>query len=274
MELSKYQRDAEATDQVPAVGKGDQEAGTQILVPLLGLAGEAGEILSEYKKLLRDGPAYKLFPERMAEELGDLLWYISNVASKSGLNLEDIAAENLKKCRARWEVAIGAQGRLPIPRLALDARFPDHERLPRNMEASIETVGFGSAASVRVTVDGQEFGDPLRDNRYEDDGYRFHDIFHLAYAAVLGWSPLTRKFLNRKRKSDPRVDDVEDGGRAIVIEEGIAALVFSYAEVRGFLHGVEQVDYELLRSIKTMTGHLEVRQRTACQWEDRPVRRT
>ena len=268
MELAEYQKEAAATDQVPAKAGNMQEASTQILVPLLGLAGEAGEILSEYKKLLRDGPAYKLFPERMSEELGDLLWYISNVASKSGLSLEDVASQNLKKCRARWEVATGSQKQLPIPRLALDAHFPEDERLPRRMEALIETYTSGTSTKALVTVDGKKFGDPLRDNQYYDDGYRFHDIFHLAYASVLGWSPLTRRFLERKRKSKPQVDDVEDGGRAIVIEEGISALVFSYAEARDFLRNVELVDYDLLRSLKTMTSHLEVRERTVGQWED------
>ena len=43
--------------------------------------------------------------------------------------------------------------------------------------------------------------------------------------------------MRRKRKSDPKVDEVEDGGRAIVIEEGISAMVFSYAERRNFLEG-------------------------------------
>jgi len=43
---------------------------------LLGLAGEAGTLLSEYKKHLRDGDAHQLHKERVAEELGDLLWYL------------------------------------------------------------------------------------------------------------------------------------------------------------------------------------------------------
>ncbi|WP_206540680.1 MazG nucleotide pyrophosphohydrolase domain-containing protein [Xanthomonas hortorum] len=38
----------------------------------------------------------------MAEELGDLLWYVGNVAAKFDLKLEDIAQANLKKTRDRW----------------------------------------------------------------------------------------------------------------------------------------------------------------------------
>lgn len=44
---------------------------------MLGLAGETGELLNEYKKHLRDGEAHVLFKDRVAEELGDLLWYIA-----------------------------------------------------------------------------------------------------------------------------------------------------------------------------------------------------
>ena len=76
--------------------------------------------------------------------------------------------------------------------------------------------------SIRVLINGVPFGEELTDNAYDHDGYRFHDIFHFAYAAVLGWSPITRALLRRKRKSRPLVDEVEDGGRAAVIEEGIA----------------------------------------------------
>ena len=265
MDFSDYQRMAQATDQVPATGEGDS-SGTDILVPLLGLAGETGELLSEYKKFLRDGPAHKLFKERLAEELGDLLWYLSNCATKFGLSLDDVATQNLAKCRARWEYVRRQQGRLPIH--SFDAPFPEEEQLPRQLVAELTTVEEDGVVRSICTVDGRRFGDPLSDNRYEDDGYRFHDVLHLAFAGVLGWSPLVRAFLKRKRRSDPKVDEVEDGGRAIAIEEGIAALVFSFAEQHGFLEGVGQVDYELLRTIKTMTSHLEVAQCTAGQWED------
>ena len=63
------------------------------------------------------------------------------------------------------------------------------------------------------------------------------------------------------------VDEIEDGGRAIVVEEGIAAMVFSYAEQNNFLEGVEGVSYDLLRTIKGMTSHLEVSRLSAGQWE-------
>ncbi len=67
---------------------------------------------------------------------------------------------------------------------------------------------------------GVYVGDRLTDNAIEPDDYRFHDVFHYAYVAVLGWSPVIRALLRRKRKSDPKLDDAEDGARAILIEEG------------------------------------------------------
>ena len=125
----------------------------------------------------------------------------------------------------------------------------------------------GDSGRAVTTVNGAKLGNQLRDNRYEDDGYRYHDIFHLSYASVLGWSPTVRALLCRKRKSAPKVDEVEDGGRAIVIEEGIAGMVFSYAERRNFLEGAEGVNYDLLRTIKDMTSHLEVSHCTEGDWE-------
>ena len=229
------------------------------MVPLLGMAGEVGELLGEHKKWLRDGDSYKLFPERVKEELGDLLWYLSNVATKHGLTLEEVAEFNLNKTGRRWQFAVAGEGQTRL----FDEDFPLSEHLPRQMDIAIEE----ESGIAITTIDGAKYGNPLTDNRYDDDGYRFHDICHLSYASILGWSPTLRALLRRKRKSDPKIDEVEDGGRAIVIEEGISAMVFSYAERRNFLEGAEGVNYDLLRTIKEMTSHLEVSARTEGEWE-------
>ena len=258
MELNEYQRLANQTDQQPE--KGNPQADPRsIMVPLLGMAGEVGELLGEHKKWLRDGESYKLFPERVKEELGDLLWYLSNVATKHGLTLEEVADFNLAKTGRRWQPATGARTASKL----FDDDFPPSERLPRQMDIFIEE----DSGIAITTIDGAKYGDPLTDNRYEDDGYRFHDICHLSYASILGWSPTIRALMRRKRKSNRKVDEVEDGGRAIVIEEGISAMVFSYAERRNFLEGAEGVNYDLLRTIKDMTSHLEVSVRTEGDWE-------
>ena len=259
MRLNEYQLLASQTDQQPETGIPGSEH-RSMLVPLLGLAGEVGELLVEHKKWIRDGNSYKLLPDRVREELGDLLWYLSNIATKHGLTLEEVASYNLDKTQRRWNLSSGGEEQ----RKLLDDNFPDSERLPRRMDI---TIGTGESSKVMIFINGKTVGDPLRDNRYEDDGYRFHDIFHLTYASVLGWSPTLRALMRRKRKSDPKVDEVEDGGRAIVIEEGISAMVFSYAERRDFLDGAEVINYELLRTIKEMTSHLEVKCRTEGDWE-------
>jgi NTP pyrophosphatase (non-canonical NTP hydrolase) len=258
MTFDEYQLRAKETDQMP--GSGDE----QKIVPLLGLAGEAGQLLSEYKKYLRDGDAHRLFKERVAEELGDLLWYISTVATKFGLHLDDIAAENIHKTHARWGHDRSAT--LELFRF-FDEEYPAEERLPRYFEVHIsETVENGSVR-MRAFTNGKQVGDPLTDNAYSSDGYRFHDIFHFGFAAGLGWSPVTRRNLGCKRKSNPKTDEVEDGGRATAIEEGLSAIIFDYAKEHKFLEGITTLDYDLLKLIKTNTASLEVGRRSEGDWE-------
>ena len=258
MDFNSYQMEALRTDRVPAQSGADDAAA--LIVPMLGLAGETGQLLSEYKKHLRDGEAHRLFRERVSEELGDLLWYTANVASKFDLSLSDIAAANLAKVKQRW-----ASER--IEPLTFDADLPEGERLPRRFEVELINDESEGRQRVRVLIDREPFGTELTDNAYDPDGYRFHDVFHFAYAAVLGWSPITRALLRCKRKSRPMLDEVEDGGRAAVIEEGVAALAFDYARRHRFLEGVAALDFQLLRTIKDMTSHLEVRQCTTGEWE-------
>lgn len=263
MEFDSYQREALRTDRVPA--DGDSHDALSLIVPMLGLAGEAGQLLSEFKKHLRDGEAHRLFKERVSEELGDLLWYVSNVASKFDLKLDEIAAANLAKVKARWATDRGEP-------LRFDAMLPEGEQLPRRFEVELADLGGEYHQRVRVRINGALFGNELTDNAYDPDGYRFHDVFHFAYAAVLGWSPITRRLLSRKRKSQPLLDEVEDGGRAAVIEEGVAALVFAYARRHQMLDGVGVLDFQLLRTIKDMTSHLEVSQCTTGEWEQAILR--
>ena len=258
MDLDRYQKEALGTDRIPT--RGDADNYLSLVIPMLGLAGETGQLLSEYKKHLRDGDAHRLFRERVSEELGDLLWYIANVASKFELNLSEVAVANLEKVRARW---VGG----PTELLCFDAILPEGERLPRRFEVELVDIGGGARRRLRVLIDGEPFGAELTDNAYDADGYRFHDVFHFAYAAVLGWSPMTRALLGRKRKSCPVVDEVEDGGRAMVIEEGIAAIAFDYARRHHMLDGVDVLDYQLLRTIKDMSSHLEVKQCTTGEWQ-------
>lgn len=268
MHLDEFQQQARLTVQSTSV------EGTETIVPILGLAGEVGELINEYKKFLRDGAARIRFRERLAEELGDLLWYIAETATNFDLTLSEIAQQNLAKTRARWGTGPGGDATsLPKPRL-FDELYPDHERFPRRFVATFEEVEEDGRRKVRVSVGGRQLGEDLTDNAHQPDGYRFHDVFHLACAAVLGWSPVTRRNLRIedddrgiKRKSVRTIDEVEDGGRAIVTEEGISALVFAYATDHAALDGVSRVDYDLLKSIRILASKFEVSICTAGEWE-------
>jgi NTP pyrophosphatase (non-canonical NTP hydrolase) len=269
MELHDYQRQAQLTDQF---ADRDDDAEHR-LIPLLGMAGEVGSLLAEYKKWLRDGPAHVLFPDQVAEELGDILWYLANAATTFELDLEQIAQANLDKTRDRWPPDASE----PAYRLFDDGRDPG-EQLPRQFRAEIrDDASATPKARVSLTIDGHPAGSTLQDNAHDPDGYRFHDVLHLAHAAKLGWSPVVRGILlkrkgetppDRKRRSDSELDEVEDGGRAIVIDEGIVAYVWEYAKRHEFLAGVTTVDYQILKTIKHLTSGLEVSARSAHHWEE------
>jgi hypothetical protein len=66
-----------------------------------------------------------------------------------------------------------------------------------------------------------QLGDQLTNNSYTDDGYRFHDAFHIGIMTKLGWSPVMRSLLGVKRRATPHIDEVDDGGRSIIFEESL-----------------------------------------------------
>ncbi len=95
MELSEYQRLSRRTAEYP------REA--WLAYPALGLAGEAGEVAEHAKKAIRDDGG-TITPERraaMSKELGDVLWYVAQLASELELELEQIAGANLEKLLSR-----------------------------------------------------------------------------------------------------------------------------------------------------------------------------
>jgi NTP pyrophosphatase (non-canonical NTP hydrolase) len=96
MLISEYQELSRRTATYPG-------AGDNIVYPTLGLAGEAGEVAEKVKKLLRDdgGVMSEERREALAGELGDVLWYVAQVATEAGLDLEEIAQGNLDKLLSR-----------------------------------------------------------------------------------------------------------------------------------------------------------------------------
>jgi NTP pyrophosphatase (non-canonical NTP hydrolase) len=95
VELSEYQRLSRRTAEYP------REA--WLAYPALGLAGEAGEVAEHAKKAIRDDGADVTAERRaaMAKELGDVLWYVAQLASELQLDLDEIAEENLEKLLSR-----------------------------------------------------------------------------------------------------------------------------------------------------------------------------
>lgn len=268
MDLSEYQRLAAGTDQQA----GDPER--RLLVALLGLAGEVGSLLTEHKKWLRDGEAHDR-SAGVAQDVGDILWYLAAAASALGLDLSAVAEANLTKVADRWPQPTRRSGpydvRLPPPH-CFDESFRPEQRLPRQMAVALAPLSGHPDRVIGLVNGGRLLGNIVGDNAYDDDGYRWHDAIHLAHMAVLGWSPVIRALLGRKRKDDPAADDVEDGGRAIAIEEGIAASVFEYASRHNWLDGLSVVDTSLLAGLSRLTRGLEVASVTLLEWEQAILR--
>ncbi len=96
MTFKEYQKKSRKTALYPNKGK-------NFIYPTLGLAGEAGEISEKIKKAIRDddGKITKERKEDLKKELGDVLWYLSQIATEVGLSFDDIAGTNIKKLASR-----------------------------------------------------------------------------------------------------------------------------------------------------------------------------
>lgn len=176
----------------------------------------------------------------------------------SGMSFAEIAHTN----------AIKTRGRFLEPNLAelptFDGKFDAEERIPGNFVIRVSQRKSGKSY---LQWNGVFLGDPLTDNIADQDGYRFHDVFHLAHAAILHWSPVFRALIKQKRKSDPKYDETEDGGRAIVVEEGLTAWIFSQAKQVGFFAGTNSVSFDLLKAIQKFVAGYEVEKCPLKLWE-------
>ena len=96
MNLNDYQIKSRVTALYPDVGN-------NVIYPTLGLAGEAGEVADKVKKIIRDKNG--VFDEESKEaiklELGDVLWYVAQLSSELGFELENIAEANIIKLQSR-----------------------------------------------------------------------------------------------------------------------------------------------------------------------------
>lgn len=340
--LDAYQDAGERTDRMPA---GD------LSMAVLGLFGEVGTLGCVLKKKRRDAAAYASYRAALSEDLGDVLWYLSALASRTNLRLSDIASaagrlsnpavdlpcpftfadlqsvlqhasadsivdrmvdlatasgalvgelktrdrtatskesmrehlvailaavisvangvevsldraarQNLEKIFSRWPVEHRYSS-------MTDENMPRNEQLPRYFELFIEEHSVNNKTYVVQKRNNVIIGDRLTDNKAEKDDYRFHDVFHIAYAVHLGWSPVLRSLMRLKRKSRPDLDENEDGARAILIEEGIATFIFGRASERHFFEGLDRLDYDLLKLVSDFVRGFEAEACSLWQWE-------
>ncbi len=225
-------------------------------------------LISEDERELND----QLLDRNPLDLLGEIAWHLSAIASVYELELDDIAEDNKAK--------VGSRRTRATPTPLHDEEFSSTQQFPRQFEVKILTVGHRRS---RMYFENKQLGDDLTDNSYEPDGYRFHDVLHLANVAHLGWSPVVRSMMRRKRKDPnrPKIDEVEDGARAQIVDEAIVKLIHSEgARIAAILHPdkpaeerpifPEDVDipFAFLKLINRFVQGLEVSRNSYSEWKD------
>lgn len=349
--IQEYQTHATLTDRT-------RGAGDHLVLPLLGLFGETGSLLSEAKKKHRDSAAYLGYKRSVIEELGDVLWYLTILADRAHIQLSDLA-HSISRDYESWDdnrdpaitfsfLGRGSTGSAPkepastydktllrlagkvglllaryeagdyvdnrdslsgdlikvlrllvqaadeasvsleqaarqnlekifdrwprsrtLPKL-FDEEFPPEEQIPRSLQIEIFERSVGGKLYVFQRCNGLNIGDRLTDNIIKADDYRFHDAFHYAFAAILGWSPVLRALFRLKRKSRPEIDEGQDGARAVLIEEGVATWVFGYAKQLDFFANLRtgELPLDLLKMVRRFVAGYEPEGCPLWLWEE------
>jgi hypothetical protein len=223
---------------------------------LIRLAGEVGTLVNAF-----GNEADAAHESTLVHHLPKVFSALADAAHFGGIGLLEAAEKNIKKIRDRWPEPNAEHTPL------FDGGFDSDEQLPREIKMFFIEKKVGEKIYAIQKCNGIKIGDRLTDNMTEDDGYRYHDIFHLAFAAVLGWSPVIRALFKCKRKSNSVVDEVEDGARAIIIEEGVSTWAFNYAARHNFFEGRSSLDYDLLKRIRVLVKGFEVERCALWEWE-------
>jgi len=201
--------------------------------------------------------------------LGQIAWHLAAIASLYELSLDDVVQANMDKIQSRFDETKVT----PLH----DDDFKPGEQIPRDFEVQFVRVGENHC---RMYMNGKRLGDDLTNNSHSEDGYRYHDVMHLANAAFLGWSPVLRSLLKKKRKSKSEIDEVEDGARAQIVEESVVKFIHSEGEriarsqdpealksnVQLFQNGSD-ISFSFLRSISEYVRGLEVHKNFSREWE-------
>ena len=232
------------------------------LVPYLArIWSNAGQLLTPFGSSRRLEHSKINDPNLVGRALGDIMWYVAGFASVYGLELDKVATENIRKIQSAFP---SEDQRTPTA--LYDEDHEVLEQFPRQF--NVDFVEANSETAVML-INGVRVGDPLTDNAYTTDhgdrqvidGYRFHDSIHLAFVAVLGWSPVIRKLMMCKRKSEPKIDEVEDGARARIVEEMIVKIAHTHAvrvDHKSLLDESKRVNLNLLKDIVGLAEGLEV----------------
>lgn len=98
MNFKEYQEKCKRTAKYPKIGE-------NFVYPALGLAGESGEVLEKVKKIFRDnnGQINDKIKIDIKKEIGDVLWYLSQLATELDLSFDEVATENINKLASRLE---------------------------------------------------------------------------------------------------------------------------------------------------------------------------
>jgi NTP pyrophosphatase (non-canonical NTP hydrolase) len=225
---------------------------------LLRLAGEVGLLMTDHQAgLLTENEA------ALGGRLVAIMRTMIQAATDAGVTLEAAAIKNLNKIFDRWP----RERAYPPP---LDEAAEAQEQLPRDLYVDVFERNVRGQIYVFQRCNGLNIGDRLTDNAMTADDYRFHDVFHYAYAAVLTWSPVVRALFRLKRKSDPKIDEAEDGARATLIEEGVATWIFGQAAALNLFADVKtgELPFDMLKHVRQFVVGYEAEQLPLWLWEE------
>jgi NTP pyrophosphatase (non-canonical NTP hydrolase) len=98
MTFAEYQIKSRKTAMYPNLNN-------NFIYPTLGLSGEAGEVAEKIKKIIRDKSSIVSEDDKkeIQKELGDVLWYVAQLATELNLNLDEVAQNNIDKLYSRLE---------------------------------------------------------------------------------------------------------------------------------------------------------------------------
>jgi hypothetical protein len=154
-----------------------------------------------------------------------------------------------------------------------ESGLPDEVRLDK-----VVTVGFRECEPVwgldhyipmlqwYYAKSGEQLGDPLTDQSYRTDNpYRYHDMLHWGFYATMGWSPVLRTLMGKQRlfKHGFAGGDVEDRGKARIIEEAVMYEIWNKMDFESKTHRVTSQD---IATYKAITSEYEIKDQPVEAW--------